>query len=76
MPIALSLIRRVPWLKVWAIALWLVKAGRDRVDDNLSSAERKELRTLVAKSKGRPGNLSSRDRGRVRSIVKKAATGR
>ncbi|HEV7769444.1 MAG TPA: hypothetical protein VGO66_02170 [Solirubrobacterales bacterium] len=75
MPGATSLIRRVPWMKVWATALWLAKKGRDKVSDNLTEAELKELRKIVAKSKGRPGNLSKHDRTRVKSIVKKAATG-
>jgi hypothetical protein len=62
-------------MKVWATALWLAKKGRDKVSDNLTEAELKELRKIVAKSKGRPGNLSKHDRTRVKSIVKKAATG-
>lgn len=76
MPTAFSIAKRVPWMKVWAAALWLVAKGRARVEDNLTEAERKELRKLVAKSKGRPENLSQRDRDRVKSIVKKAAIGR
>lgn len=75
MPGPISIASRVPWMKVWATALWLVKKGRDKVSDNLTEAELKELRKIVAKSKGRPGNLSKHDRARVKSIVKKAATG-
>jgi hypothetical protein len=76
MPSAASLAKRVPWVKVWAAAVWLTAKGRDRFNDNLSEAERTELRHLVARSKGRPGNLSRRDRDRVKGIVKKAAVGR
>jgi hypothetical protein len=75
MPSAFSLAKRVPWLKVWATATWLVAKGRARVNDNLTEAERTELRKLVAKSKGKPTNLSARDRDRVKAIVKKAAVG-
>lgn len=76
MPTAFSLAKRVPWMKVWAAAVWLVAKGRARVNDNLNEAERRELRKLVTKSKGRPDNLSQKDRARVKSIVTKAATGR
>jgi hypothetical protein len=62
-------------MKVWAAAVWLVAKGRARVEDNLTEAERRELRKLVAKSKGRPGNLSQKDRDRVKRIVRKAAVG-
>lgn len=75
MPTAFSLAKRVPWLKVWAMATWLVAKGRAHVNDNLTEAERSELRKLVTKSKGRPTNLSQRDRDRVKTIVKKAAVG-
>jgi hypothetical protein len=75
MPSAFSLAKRVPWLKVWATATWLVAKGRAHVNDNLTEAERTDLRKLVAKSKGKPTNLSQRDRNRVKAIVKKAAMG-
>lgn len=76
MPGYLSLAKRVPWVKVWATATWLVAKGRTHLKDNLSDSEREELRKLVTKSKGKPGNLSQRDRNRVKAIVKKAAVGR
>jgi hypothetical protein len=75
MPSAFSAAKRVPWLKVWAAATWLVAKGRAHLNDNLSEAERTELRKLVAKSRGKPTNLSQRDRDRVKAIVKKAAVG-
>ena len=76
MPTAFSLAKRVPWMKVWAAAVWLTAKGRAHLEDNLSESERSELRKLVVKSKGRPDHLSQRDRDRVKSIVRKAATGR
>jgi len=75
MPSYLSLAKRVPWLKVWATATWLVAKGRTHVKDNLNDGERTELRKLITKSKGKPTNLSARDRDRVKAIVKKAAVG-
>ncbi|HVY95880.1 MAG TPA: hypothetical protein VHA54_02860 [Solirubrobacterales bacterium] len=76
MPSTISLARRVPWLKVWAIATWLLAKGRARLEDNLSEAERSELRRLLISSRGKPTNLSPGQRDRVKSIVKKAAVGR
>lgn len=75
MPAYLSLAKRVPWVKVWATALWLAKAGKDKLD-NLTEAERKELKRILAASKGKPGNVSKHDRTRLKNIVKKAATGK
>jgi hypothetical protein len=74
MPGYLSVAKRVPWMKVWASALWLAKKGRD-VAGNLTEAERKELTRIVTASKGKPGNVSKHDRTRLKNIVKKAATG-
>jgi hypothetical protein len=75
MPSYVSLAKRVPWVKVWASALWLASKGR-KLADNLSEAERKELSRIVAASKGKPGNVSKHDRTRLKNIVKKAATGK
>lgn len=43
--------------------------------DNLRPGELAELRGLIAKSKGKPGNLSERERRRVREIVKRLELG-
>jgi len=67
--------RRVPWTMVWGAAVWLVEQGRERVERNLSKKERQELLRLVQKSKGRPANLSSRERTRLKSIAGKAIRG-
>ncbi len=72
MPTPLSLVlRRVPWVRVWLMAQWLYKRGRD----NLTEAERRELGTLLKKTKGDPRKLNARDRSRVRSLVVKGVTG-
>lgn len=76
MPSPISFARRVPWVRTWTIALWLVSKGRERVNDNLTAGERHELRKIVTRSKGRPSNLHPRDKTRLKNIVKKAVTGR
>ncbi len=67
--------RRIPWGMVWAVAVWLVEKGRERVNTNLTEKERQELFRLVKKSKGRPGTLPQRDRTRLKNIVGKAVRG-
>jgi len=67
--------KRVPWAKVWLAALWLAKNGKERIDRNLTQREQAELWNLMKKSKGRPGNLTHKDRGRVKDVVGKAIRG-
>jgi len=67
--------KRIPWSMVWAIAVWLAQKGRDRVKDNLTQREQRELLRLVKKSKGRPGTLPQRDRTRLKNIAGKAIRG-
>ena len=67
--------KRVPWRKVWLAALWLATKGKERVDRNLTQREQTEFWNLLKKSKGRPGNLGQKDRGRVKAIVGKAIRG-
>jgi hypothetical protein len=70
-----SIWRRIPWKVVWAIALWLANKGQERVQENLTQREQRELLNLVARSRGRPSNLSQRDRTRVKNIVGTAVRG-
>jgi hypothetical protein len=67
--------RRVPWKTVWTVSVWLAGRGRERVQRNLTPAEQHEFWTLTKKSGGRPGNLSQRDRTRMKNIVGKAIRG-
>ena len=67
--------KRIPWKMVWAVSLWLAEKGRDRVRENLTQSEQTEFWNLVKKSKGKPGNLSQRDRTRLKHIVGKAIRG-
>lgn len=64
--------KRVPWKMVWAASLWLVEQGRERIDRNLTKQERSDFISLVMKSKARPGNLSNRDKSRLKNIAGKA----
>jgi hypothetical protein len=67
--------KRIPWKMVWTISVWLASKGRERVQQNLTEKEQGEFRSLGKKSKGRPGNLSQRDRTRMKNIVGKAIRG-
>ncbi len=72
---AKSVWKRIPWKMVWAVSLWLVEKGKDRMQANLTKREREELVHLVLKSKGRPGNLAQRERTRIKNIAGKAIRG-
>ena len=67
--------RRVPWKTVWTVTLWLAQKGRNRVQNNLTEKEQGEFWGLLKKSRGKPGNLNSRDQGRIKDIVGKAIRG-
>lgn len=67
--------RRIPWGMALTVSVWLAEKGRERVERNLTRSERQEFLRLIGKSKGRPGNLSQRDRTRVKNIARKAARG-
>jgi hypothetical protein len=49
--------------------------GRERVQENLTQIEQRELLHLVTKSRGQPSNLSQRDRTRIKNIVGTAIRG-
>lgn len=58
-----------PWMRAVAIAeiALVVKHHLDR----LGPGEGTELRALIVKSKGRPGNLTGTERARVYELVRK-----
>ncbi|HKG35468.1 MAG TPA: hypothetical protein VKA89_03410 [Solirubrobacterales bacterium] len=68
--------RRFPWMRAWLVAQWLYRHGRERLERNLDERERRELWQLSRKSKGRPANLSGRERDRFVKLVRQAARGR
>jgi hypothetical protein len=67
--------KRIPWKMVWTVSLWLAEKGRERIRQNLTQSEQTEFWSLTRKSKGRPSNLSQRDRTRLKNIVGKAIRG-
>jgi hypothetical protein len=67
--------KRIPWKMVWTVVVWLGNKGRERVEGNLSQKEQSEFWNLLKKSRGRPDNLSQRDRTRIKSIAGKAIRG-
>jgi hypothetical protein len=64
--------RRLPWARILIAAKWLYERGKD----NLTQAERRELGTLVKKTKGDPRKLNAKERSRVRNLVVKGFTGK
>ena len=64
--------RRVPWAKLIAAATFVYESAKN----NLTEAERRELGTLLKKTKGDPRKLNARERSRIRNLVVKGATGR
>lgn len=68
-------VKRVPWGMVLTVSVWLAEKGRERLERNLTQSERREFLRLIGKSKGRPNNLSQRDRTRIKNIASKAVRG-
>lgn len=67
--------KRVPWKTVWAVSVWLATKGRERVQRNLTASEQREFWELSKKSRGKPGNLSQKQRARMKRIAGKAIRG-
>lgn len=63
--------RRIPWTKLIAAGTFVY----ERSKDNLTQAERRELGTLLKKTKGDPRRLNAKERSRVRNLVAKGVTG-
>lgn len=58
-----------PWARMIAVAEIAVLVKHHL--DNLEPGELGEMRKLLSKSKGRPGNLSDRERKRLAVLAKK-----
>lgn len=65
--------KKIPWTKVM-VAAQLVYTRGSAAAKALDAKERKALLDLVKKSQGRPGNLTERERTRVRELAGKALT--
>ena len=67
---ALTAARKVPWRRVIAAIAWLSTTGR-RYWDRLTPDERREVRDLAVKSKGKRANLSSTELNRLVELFQK-----
>jgi hypothetical protein len=63
----LTRIRAVPWLLLFEVA----RGVRSHVMDTLSPAERRRVTEILRKSRGRPGNVSAREREELRRLAGK-----
>ena len=66
--------RAVSWTALYKSATWLYGKGQ-QFWDNLTNAERSELGDILRKSKGRRANLTSKERDRLKELVKKGFKG-
>jgi hypothetical protein len=71
---ALRTARKVPWAKVLAAIVWLNTEGR-RYWNRLSPDERREVRDLAVKSRGKRSNLSNAEQGRLVDLFGKIRKG-
>ncbi len=53
------------------VAIWLLRRAHTTYK-TLAVDERREVRTLLSKSRGRPTNLTSAERKRLRGLARKA----
>jgi TRAP-type C4-dicarboxylate transport system substrate-binding protein len=67
---AISGARKVPWRRVIAAIAWLSTTGR-KYWNRLSPDERREVRELAVKSKGKRANLSSAEQDRLVKLFQK-----
>jgi hypothetical protein len=67
---AITAVRKVPWRKVLAAIVWLNTEGR-RYWNRLSPDERREVRDLALKSRGKRSNLSPEDEDRLILLFRK-----
>jgi hypothetical protein len=66
--------RAINWIALYEAAKFVYGHGR-RSWENLTPSERAEIGRMLRKSKGRSTNLTERERERLWTLVKKAATG-
>ena len=66
----------MPWKMVWTVSPLAGEEGaRSGRHPNLTQREQTEFWNLLKKMKGHPGNLTKRDRTRIKHIVGKAIRG-
>ncbi|HLM49822.1 MAG TPA: hypothetical protein VK279_04680 [Solirubrobacteraceae bacterium] len=62
---------KIPWAMLLELGRWVYFHGRTAYA-RLNEHERQELPRLLRQSRGRPGNLTDRERSELRRIVTKA----
>jgi hypothetical protein len=67
---AITAVRKVPWRKVLAAIVWLNIEGR-KYWNRLTPDERREVRDLALKSKGKRSNLTPEDEDRLILLFRK-----
>ncbi len=67
---AVAAAKKIPWTKVMIAGQFAYRKGSAGAKA-LSPTERNRLLELVKKSQGRPGNLTERERQRVRQLAGK-----
>ena len=72
---ARAALKSSPWARMWFAAVWLTRQGHERLQANLTAAERRQLWELIRKSGGRRSKLSTRERTHFRDLVRKAIRG-
>lgn len=70
----ITAVRRVPWAKLIAAVTWLATEGREYWS-RLTAPERREVRDLLVKSRGRRSNLSNAELGRLIDLLDKVRRG-
>ena len=70
-----ALWKRVPWKMVWAVSVWLVQKGRERLDENLTKKERRNSSTSSPSPRAAPATSRQRDQTRLKNIAGKAIRG-
>ena len=63
----LTRLRAIPWLLLFEVA----RGVRSHVMDTLSPAERRRVAEILRKSRGRPANVSARERDELRRLAGK-----
>jgi hypothetical protein len=70
----ITAVRRVPWAKLIVAVTWLATEGREYWS-RLTAPERREVRDLLVKSRGRRSNLSNAELGRLIDLLDKVRRG-
>jgi hypothetical protein len=71
---ALAAARKVPWRRVLAAIVWLTTTGREYWN-RLAPDERREVRDLALKSRGKRSNLSGAEQDRLVTLFMKIRRG-